>query len=66
MKNNPDTIQFCPIASLEDVQAIRAVAFHPAGDLFAVGSNSKALRLCAATGLTTYKNIDRYKCCILF
>uniref|UniRef100_A0AAZ3PBC9 CTLH domain-containing protein n=1 Tax=Oncorhynchus tshawytscha TaxID=74940 RepID=A0AAZ3PBC9_ONCTS len=33
--------------SLEDTQALRAVAFHPTGALYAVGSNSKTLRVCA-------------------
>ena len=36
-----------PVNSLEDVQAIRCAEFHPSGKLFAVGSNSKTLRLCA-------------------
>uniref|UniRef100_F1S5Y8 WD repeat domain 47 n=2 Tax=Sus scrofa TaxID=9823 RepID=F1S5Y8_PIG len=31
----------------EDTQAVRAVAFHPGGGLYAVGSNSKTLRVCA-------------------
>uniref|UniRef100_A0A3Q4HUT1 WD repeat domain 47a n=1 Tax=Neolamprologus brichardi TaxID=32507 RepID=A0A3Q4HUT1_NEOBR len=38
---------FVPVHSLEDTQAIRAVAFHPSGALYAVGSNSKTLRVCA-------------------
>uniref|UniRef100_A0A665T509 WD repeat-containing protein 47-like n=1 Tax=Echeneis naucrates TaxID=173247 RepID=A0A665T509_ECHNA len=38
---------FVPVHSLEDTQAIRAVAFHPSGSLYAVGSNSKTLRVCA-------------------
>ncbi|XP_056276651.1 WD repeat-containing protein 47 isoform X2 [Pseudoliparis swirei] len=38
---------FVPVQSLEDTQAIRAVAFHPSGLLYAVGSNSKTLRVCA-------------------
>ncbi|XP_030607113.1 WD repeat-containing protein 47 [Archocentrus centrarchus] len=38
---------FVPVHSLEDTQAIRAVAFHPSGTLYAVGSNSKTLRVCA-------------------
>ena len=38
---------FVPVNTLEDTQAIRAVAFHPAGGLYAVGSNSKTLRVCA-------------------
>uniref|UniRef100_H3AWQ4 WD repeat domain 47 n=1 Tax=Latimeria chalumnae TaxID=7897 RepID=H3AWQ4_LATCH len=39
--------QFTPITTIEDTQAIRAVAFHPSGALYAVGSNSKTLRVCA-------------------
>uniref|UniRef100_A0A8P4KEE1 WD repeat domain 47a n=1 Tax=Dicentrarchus labrax TaxID=13489 RepID=A0A8P4KEE1_DICLA len=30
-----------------NTQAVRAVAFHPSGALYAVGSNSKTLRVCA-------------------
>ncbi|XP_043857035.1 WD repeat-containing protein 47 isoform X1 [Dromiciops gliroides] len=39
--------QFVCINTLEDTQAVRAVAFHPVGSLYAVGSNSKTLRVCA-------------------
>ena len=39
--------QFVAVNSLEDTQALRAVAFHPTGALYAVGSNSKTLRVCA-------------------
>ncbi|KAK9403994.1 WD repeat-containing protein 47 [Crotalus adamanteus] len=39
--------QFTCIDTLEDTQAVRAVAFHPSGTLYAVGSNSKTLRVCA-------------------
>ncbi|KAJ8279119.1 hypothetical protein COCON_G00061850 [Conger conger] len=39
--------QFVAINTLEDTQAVRAVAFHPTGTLYAVGSNSKTLRVCA-------------------
>lgn len=35
------------VHQLEDTQAVRAVAFHPSGALYAVGSNSKTLRVCA-------------------
>jgi hypothetical protein len=31
---------------LEDVQAIRCAEFHPGGKVYAVGSNSKTLRIC--------------------
>ena len=34
------------MTSLEDVQAIRTVAFHPHGHLFVIGANSKMLRVC--------------------
>uniref|UniRef100_A0A3Q1JX87 CTLH domain-containing protein n=1 Tax=Anabas testudineus TaxID=64144 RepID=A0A3Q1JX87_ANATE len=39
--------QFVKLSQLEDTQAVRAVAFHPSGALYAVGSNSKTLRVCA-------------------
>nr|XP_029134656.1 LOW QUALITY PROTEIN: WD repeat-containing protein 47-like [Labrus bergylta] len=39
--------QFVKVSQLEDTQAVRAVAFHPAGTLYAVGSNSKTLRVCS-------------------
>ncbi|KAM4575205.1 WD repeat-containing protein 47-like isoform 1-T6 [Fundulus diaphanus] len=39
--------QFVRLSQLEDTQAVRAVAFHPSGALYAVGSNSKTLRVCA-------------------
>lgn len=38
---------FIPLTSFEDVQAIRALDIHPSGNCFAVGSNSKTLRICA-------------------
>uniref|UniRef100_A0A8C5DNH4 WD repeat-containing protein 47-like n=1 Tax=Gouania willdenowi TaxID=441366 RepID=A0A8C5DNH4_GOUWI len=39
--------QYAKVSLLEDTQAVRAVAFHPSGALYAVGSNSKTLRVCA-------------------
>ncbi|KAM4629242.1 WD repeat-containing protein 47-like [Polymixia lowei] len=39
--------QFVKVSQLEDTQAVRAVAFHPSGALYAVGSNSKTLRVCS-------------------
>ncbi|XP_045464613.1 WD repeat-containing protein 47 isoform X1 [Harmonia axyridis] len=39
--------RFVPITTLEDVQAVRCAEFHPSGQLYAVGSNSKTLRICA-------------------
>ncbi|KAG5900348.1 hypothetical protein JTB14_033799 [Gonioctena quinquepunctata] len=39
--------RFVAVTSLEDVQAVRCAEFHPGGQLYAVGSNSKTLRICA-------------------
>ncbi|XP_043941988.1 WD repeat-containing protein 47 [Protopterus annectens] len=44
--------QFSPVNILEDTQAVRAVAFHPSGAFYAVGSNSKTLRVCAYPEIT--------------
>ncbi|THD22494.1 WD repeat-containing protein 47 [Fasciola hepatica] len=38
--------RYIPVTVLEDSQAIRCVAFHPGGQYYAVGSNSKFLRVC--------------------
>ncbi|XP_054720469.1 WD repeat-containing protein 47-like isoform X1 [Uloborus diversus] len=38
---------FVAVTQLEDEQAIRAVEFHPSGKFYAVGSNTKMLRICA-------------------
>ncbi|XP_054719463.1 WD repeat-containing protein 47-like [Uloborus diversus] len=38
---------FIMVTRLEDAQAIRAAEFHPSGQLYAIGSNSKTLRICA-------------------
>lgn len=37
---------FVPLVRVEDAQVIRAVDVHPSGAYFAVGSNSKILRVC--------------------
>ncbi|XP_074593155.1 WD repeat-containing protein 47-like isoform X4 [Brevipalpus obovatus] len=37
---------FVPLCQLDDLQAIRAAEFHPRGRLYAIGSNSKSLRIC--------------------
>ncbi|XP_062411963.1 WD repeat-containing protein 47b isoform X2 [Sardina pilchardus] len=44
--------QFVAVSTLEDTQAVRAVAFHPSGELFAVGSNSKTLRVCVCPDIS--------------
>ncbi|XP_013146479.1 PREDICTED: WD repeat-containing protein 47 [Papilio polytes] len=46
---------FKPVTVLEDLQAVRCAEFHPNGKLYAVGSNTKTLRIC------TYPKIDDIK-----
>ncbi|XP_037073680.1 WD repeat-containing protein 47-like isoform X1 [Pollicipes pollicipes] len=48
--------RFIPVTSLEDVQAIRCAEFHPYGKLYAVGSNSKTLRICSYPKLTDLRD----------
>ena len=60
MLHSSSDIKFFTVATLEDVQAVRAVAFHPSGDLFAIGSNSKTLRVCSSEGLNSLQRLERY------
>lgn len=53
--------QFVKITQLEDTQALRAVAFHPLGSLYAVGSNSKTLRVCAYPDTLSTSSSDAIK-----
>ncbi|XP_021193990.1 WD repeat-containing protein 47 isoform X3 [Helicoverpa armigera] len=46
---------FKPVTILEDLQAVRCAEFHPNGKLYAVGSNTKTLRIC------TYPKIEDVK-----
>ena len=50
-------IKFKKSAMLADTQAIRAVTFHPSGNYFAVGTNSKALKICRKR---RPRNFERY------
>ncbi|KAL2090388.1 hypothetical protein ACEWY4_015076 [Coilia grayii] len=52
-EDTPTRSQFVAVCTLEDTQAVRAVAFHPSGQLYAVGSNSKTLRVCVYPDLPT-------------
>lgn len=38
-------VRFVEIAKFDDPQAIRTAEFHPNGKYFAIGSNSKLLRV---------------------
>ncbi|KAG7277207.1 hypothetical protein CRUP_018861 [Coryphaenoides rupestris] len=53
--------QYVKVNQLEDTQAVRAVAFHPSGALYAVGSNSKTLRVCAYPESLTASEPSRVK-----
>ncbi|XP_050549137.1 WD repeat-containing protein 47 isoform X3 [Daktulosphaira vitifoliae] len=44
--------KFIAVTRLEDVQAVRCAEFHPHGSIYAVGSNSKTLRICAYPKVT--------------
>lgn len=46
MQSDKTSLCFAPINTLSDVQAIRCAEFHPDGKIYAVGSNSKTLRIC--------------------
>ncbi|KAF5405213.1 WD repeat-containing protein 47 [Paragonimus heterotremus] len=49
------TPRYLPVTVLEDSQAIRCVAFHPTGQFYAVGSNSKFLRVCQFPDVRTLR-----------
>ncbi|KAM9283113.1 LOW QUALITY PROTEIN: WD repeat-containing protein 47 [Morus bassanus] len=51
--------QFISINTLDDKQAVRTVAFRPSGSLYAVGSNSKILRVCAYPEVIDPKSLPR-------
>lgn len=38
--------KYTPQMMIEDGQAVRSVSFHPDGFLYAIGANSKLLRIC--------------------
>ncbi|CAB4064175.1 WD repeat-containing protein 47 [Lepeophtheirus salmonis] len=50
--SSSSTSRFLNVTTIEDVQALRCAEFHPSGKIYAVGSNSKTLRICQ------YPNID--------
>lgn len=59
--------RFLPVCSFEDVQAIRCAEFHPNGRIFAVGSNSKTLRVCQYPQMTDLReDHDTYQTTVLF
>ncbi|ODM97600.1 WD repeat-containing protein 47 [Orchesella cincta] len=59
--------KFIAVTSLEDVQAVRCAEFHPAGRVYAIGSNSKTLRVCAYPDLNELtENHVSYQPTVLF
>ncbi|XP_046465636.1 WD repeat-containing protein 47 isoform X3 [Neodiprion pinetum] len=59
--------RFVPVTALEDVQAVRCAEFHPHGKLYAVGSNSKTLRICAYPKLSDVREDHQtYQPTVLF
>lgn len=48
---------FKPVASVDDVQAVRSISFSPRGDFFAVGSNSRTLRICSSRVLQASRDV---------
>lgn len=51
--------RFIAVTRLEDVQAVRCAEFHPHGSVYAVGSNSKTLRICAYPKVTDIRLVAR-------
>ncbi|GBO99968.1 WD repeat-containing protein 47 [Eumeta japonica] len=49
---------FKPVTVLEDLQAVRCAEFHPDGNLYAVGSNTKTLRICAYPKVDDCKSVS--------
>lgn len=45
LDSGDEAIRFVSVAKFEDQQAIRTAEFHPSGHYFAVGSNSRLLRV---------------------
>ncbi|KAJ1361789.1 hypothetical protein KIN20_021131 [Parelaphostrongylus tenuis] len=55
---NRSSVQFVPVCRYEDSQAIRAVAFHPTGRYFAIGTNSKQLHISKYPDLRRFSHSD--------
>ncbi|XP_041369284.1 WD repeat-containing protein 47-like isoform X2 [Gigantopelta aegis] len=47
--------RFVAVEALEDQQVVRTVAFSPSGNFYAVGSNSKILRVCSFPDVANLK-----------
>ncbi|XP_063703220.1 WD repeat-containing protein 47 [Culicoides brevitarsis] len=59
--------KFIAVTTLEDVQAVRCAEFHPSGNFYAVGSNSKTFRICEYPTLADVReNHTAYQPTVLF
>jgi len=59
--------KFIAVTVLEDVQAVRCAEFHPLGTVYAIGSNSKTLRVCSYPDLSELtENHVAYQPTVLF
>jgi len=66
-EDNAGKPKFIKVTTLEDVQAVRCAEFHPGGKLYAVGSNSKTLRICQYPSVTEVTdNHETYQPTVLF
>ncbi|XP_071801754.1 WD repeat-containing protein 47-like isoform X2 [Asterias amurensis] len=57
---------YVAVTTLEDVQAIRAVTFDPTGSLYAVGANSKTLRVCSYPDVSRVREGEPKQPTVLF
>ncbi|XP_014281950.1 WD repeat-containing protein 47 isoform X4 [Halyomorpha halys] len=65
--SNDNRPRFIAVTTLEDVQAVRCAEFHPQGNIYAVGSNSKTLRICAYPKLSDLReDHSTYQPTVLF
>ena len=58
IRDVPD-LKFHPVCMLEDASAVRSVSFHPNGSLYAVGANSKMLRICMMENMDKSRDTER-------
>ncbi|XP_050051142.1 WD repeat-containing protein 47 [Dermacentor andersoni] len=56
--DEPRKPKFVQVTNLEDAQVVRACDFHPSGQFYAVGSNSKTLRICGYPTITDLREGD--------
>ncbi|XP_050683729.1 WD repeat-containing protein 47 isoform X4 [Leptidea sinapis] len=58
VEDNGSRPTFKPVTVLEDLQAVRCADFHPNGKVYAVGSNTKTLRICTYPKIEDLKDVS--------